>query len=95
MLTRLYAALPRAALPRHDAASPRAASPGARKAAASPRGPRQAGGSQGRGFAARPRLRRVAAASPRDRGFAATHGPWHVPTTINIEMVACLSYVDR
>ena len=46
------------ALPRHDAALPRA-----RKAAALPRGPRQAGGSQGRG------------------------GPWHVPTTINIEMV--------
>jgi len=45
---------------------------------------------------ARPRLRRVArgkpaarkaAASPLGRGFAATHGPWHVPTTINIEIL--------
>ena len=75
-----HAALPRAALPRHvarrlcrdtrtrAALKPRhdAALPRTRKAAA----PRQAGGSQGRGFAAW--LRRWA---------------WHVPTTINIEMV--------
>ena len=53
----------------------RAASLRARKAAASPRGPRQAAGlgSQG-GFAA--------------RGFAATHGHGHVRTTINIEINA-------
>ena len=46
---------------------------------------------------ARPRRRRVAhgkpralarkAALPRGRGFAATHGHGHVPTTINIEIV--------
>ena len=49
----------------------------ARKAAASLRGPRQAAGlgSQG-GFAA--------------RGFAATHGRGHVPTTINIEIAVIL-----
>jgi len=78
--TRLYAASPRAALPRHDAASPRA-----RKAAAS-----QAAGSQGRGFAAwpaaspsRPRLCRARLC--RDivcHTVAGTHAGTYVPRLI-------------
>jgi len=71
--TRLYAALPCSALPRHDAAKPRAH--------------RFAAGSQGRGVARPPRGPRQAAGLGLQGGFAATHGRGHVPTTINIEML--------